>query len=87
VSKVLQAIKNAGTPQRFTQDFLAELGFTGGGARPIIPLLKRIGMLGTDGAPTPLYTQFRNPTQSGQPSGRKAATAQLDVAGLGVHGT
>jgi hypothetical protein len=66
VSKVLQAIKTAGTPPRFTQDFLAELGFTGGGARPILPLLKRIGLLGSDGAPTPLYTQFRNPTQSGQ---------------------
>jgi hypothetical protein len=37
----------------------------GGSARPIIPFLKRIGFLGSDGAPTDRYKQFRNKTNSG----------------------
>ena len=53
VSKILNKIKEAKTPDRFSQDFLATvLGFSGGGARPFIPLAKRLGLLASDGAPT-----------------------------------
>lgn len=73
ISKVLKKIKSAQTPPRFTQDFLAtKLGITGGGARPLIPFLKRIGFLGSDGVPTERYKEFRNPAKSG-----KAAFAAL----------
>ena len=61
VSKILEKIKVAATPDRFTQDYLAtELGFTGGGARAFIPLAKKLGFLASDGAPTDLYRRFRN---------------------------
>ncbi|MBX8469725.1 DUF5343 domain-containing protein [Pseudomonas sp. RIT778] len=61
VSKILEKIKVAATPDRFTQDYLAtELGFPGGGARAFIPLAKKLGLLGSDGTPTDLYRQFRN---------------------------
>lgn len=61
VTKILEKIKVAATPDRFTQDYLAtELGFSGGGARAFIPLAKKLGMLASDGAPTDLYKQFRN---------------------------
>ena len=61
ITKILEKIKVAATPTRFTQDYLAtELGFSGGGARPFIPLAKKLGFLGTDGTPTELYKQFRN---------------------------
>src|SRR5262249_46068515 len=50
----------------FTQDFLStKLGLTGGGARPVIPYLKRTGFLNTDGSPTALYRRFRNEGQRG----------------------
>lgn len=66
VAKILNKIKEAATPTRFTQDFLeTALGFGGGSARPFIPLAKRIGLLGSDGSPTELYKSFRNPSQSG----------------------
>ena len=66
LTKVLEKIKTAATPSRFTQDFLANtLGMKGGTPRPVIPYLKRVGFLGTDGSPTELYKRFRNPTQSG----------------------
>jgi hypothetical protein len=65
VSKVLEKIKEAQTPDRFTQDFLStKLGFPGGTAKPFIPLAKRIGFLESDGKPTELYRSFRNSSQS-----------------------
>lgn len=73
ISKALKKIKAAQTPPRFTQDFLVtKLGLSGGGARPLIPLLKRTGFLGSDGVPTERYKRFRNPAESG-----KAATEAL----------
>lgn len=61
ISKILDKIKVAATPERFTQDFLStELGFNGGSARAFISFAKRIGFLSTDGSPTDLYKQFRN---------------------------
>lgn len=66
ITKALQKIKDASTPDRFTQDFLAtKLGLKGGTPKPVIPFLKRTGFLGSDGAPTSLYKRFRNPAQSG----------------------
>jgi len=61
IPKILEKIQNARRPERFTQDFLEiKLGHSGGSARAIIPLLKRMGFLGSDGVPTLLYDQFRN---------------------------
>lgn len=71
VTRVLDKIIEAKTPDRFTVDFLGtRLGFKGGAARPIIPLLKRLRFLGDDGVPTELYKKFRTE------SGRGAAMAQ-----------
>ena len=65
VTKILAKIKEAKTPDRFTQDYLGNtLGFSSGSAKPFIPLLKRIGLLSSDGAPTELYKEFRNPDHS-----------------------
>ena len=61
VPKILEKVQNARRPERFTQDFLeTKLGHSGGSARPIIPFLKRMGFLGSDGVPQTLYDQFRN---------------------------
>ncbi|MDO8645376.1 MAG: DUF5343 domain-containing protein [Candidatus Planktophila sp.] len=67
VTKILNKIKDAKTPERFSQDYLGTvLGFTGGSATPFIPLAKRLGLISSDGAPTPLYGQFRNDATSQQ---------------------
>src|SRR6266700_1478546 len=66
ITKALDKIRDASTPERFTQDFLSsKLNLTGGGARPVIPFLKRTGFLASDGSPTELYKRFRNPAQGG----------------------
>lgn len=67
VTKILEKIKEAKTPERFSVDYLdSVLGFSGGSASPFIGLAKRIGLLNTDGTPTELYHRFRNPAQSEQ---------------------
>lgn len=66
VTRILNKIKEAQTPDRFTHDFLeTELGFSGGGARPFVSFAKRLGLLASDGTPTELYKSFRNPDESG----------------------
>ncbi len=65
ITRALEKIKSAATPERFTQDFLAtKLRLKGGSPKPVIPFLKRTGFLGSDGVPTELYKRFRNPTES-----------------------
>lgn len=66
IPKILTKIEEAKRPDRFTQDFLeTKLGHSGGSAKPIIPLLKRMGFLNSDGSPSALYDQFRNSDTQG----------------------
>src|SRR5258705_3760370 len=65
IAKVLNKIKTAATPDRFTHDFLStKLGMTGGAARSLTPFFKKICFFGTDGLPTEIYKRFRNPSKS-----------------------
>lgn len=67
ITRILDKIKDAQTPSRFTHDYLETvLGFSGGSARPFVSFAKRIGLLESDGAPTDLYRRFRNPADSEQ---------------------
>src|SRR6266568_5213588 len=76
IKKILEKIKDAKTPDRFTTDFLdTKLGFRGGNSRQFIPLAKKLGLLNSDGTPTKLYKAFRNPTTS------KAAIAEAMKVG------
>ena len=60
VTRILNKIKEAKTPERFSQDFLdTVLGFSGGSARSFISLAKRIGLINSDGTPSDLYRRFR----------------------------
>lgn len=64
IPRIFEKISEAQRPERFTQDFLASvLGFGSGSARTVIPLLKRLNFLQSDGTPTALYTRFRNPSE------------------------
>ena len=60
LTKILDKVKEARTPDRFSQDYLGTvLGFSGGSARPFISLAKRIGLINPDGTPSSLYHRFR----------------------------
>lgn len=65
IGKILEKIKTAATPDVFNHDFLSNtLGFKGGNYRTFIPWAKKIGLINSDGTPTQLYKQFRNPSTS-----------------------
>ncbi len=62
---MLDKIKTASPPERFTQDFVGtKLGMKGGSANSCIPFLKKMGFVAGDGTPTELYKEFRNPAKS-----------------------
>jgi hypothetical protein len=66
IKTALEKIRAAATPDRVTVDFIVtKLDIKGGTGRAILPYLKKIGFVNTDGTPTELYRQFRNPTTGG----------------------
>jgi hypothetical protein len=88
ITKVLEKIRTAAVPDRFTIDFLSTtLGLTGGGARPLIPFLKRTNFLASDGTPSELYKRFRNQSHGGAAAGEalRAGYAPLYRVNEHVH--
>lgn len=65
LEKMLEKIKTASVPERFTQDFVStKLLMKGGTAYSCIPFLKKMGFVSTDGSPTEIYREFRNSSKS-----------------------
>lgn len=62
--KILDAIQKAGVPEVFNLDFLKDLGFTSSNDRPIIKVLKYLGMLDSSGRPQTAYREFVDHTKA-----------------------
>ena len=61
IPKILDQIIKAKTPVRYTAEFQSDvLGYGSASARPFIGVLKKLGFISSDGAPTSLYRQFRS---------------------------
>lgn len=74
LTTVFDRIKKAATPDRVTGDVVQSTFLMKGGAgNAILPYLKRINFVGSDGVPTDLYRRFRNDATAG----RAAADAVL----------
>jgi hypothetical protein len=66
IGAILDRIQDAGTPPKFTVEFLkTSLGFRGSGDRGILKVLKQLGFLTADGSPTERYNAFRSKTSGG----------------------
>ena len=64
--KIFEKIKTAGTPPKFTHEFLkTSLGFSSSGDRGVIKVLRQLGFLNADSVPTSRYNEFRQSTTSG----------------------
>lgn len=71
VPDILAKIRTAGTPPKFTHEFLkSTLGFSSSSDRGVIKVLKTLHFLAPDGTPLPRYNDFRG--ESGK-SGALAA--------------
>lgn len=67
VTKALNAIANAATPERISQDFVKEvLKIPGGSGDQMAAYLKKVGLANADGTPSSIYRKFRNPSTRGQ---------------------
>lgn len=56
--EILEAIVNAQAPEKFTQKFLYDLGFTTTNDRPFIQMLKALGFLDESGVPKQRYYDY-----------------------------
>ena len=66
ILKGLEKIAAAATPTKVTGDFIkTKLGIKGGTGNSLVPFLKKIGFVNSDGSPSELYRQFRNPSEAG----------------------
>lgn len=66
MKQIFAKIKSAGTPPKFTVEFLkSSLGFSSSSDRGIVPVLKHIKLLLDDGTPTDKYNGFRGPNGNG----------------------
>ncbi|WP_054308274.1 DUF5343 domain-containing protein [Mesorhizobium sp. 1M-11] len=58
--RALEGIITAERPDKFSPDFMETiLHLTGGGARAVPPILKKMQFLSPDGSPTTLYSKFK----------------------------
>jgi Family of unknown function (DUF5343) len=71
LKRVLDGIITAERPDKFSGDFMSTvLNVTGGSARAVPPILKRMGFLSADGSPTDTYSRFKSD------SGRSSAALE-----------
>lgn len=63
ISQVLDKLRKAAEPSKFTHSFLTQLGFASTNDRAIIPLLKKLQFLTEDSTPTAKYKDLRDPTR------------------------
>ncbi|TXK18649.1 DUF5343 domain-containing protein [Homoserinibacter sp. GY 40078] len=60
VGSILEKIKGAGTPPKFTHDFLkSTLGFSSSNDRAMIKVLRTLGFISADSTPTQRYNDFK----------------------------
>jgi Family of unknown function (DUF5343) len=67
IPNILEKIKSAGAPPKFTHEFLkSNLGFTSSNDRGIVQVLKALAFLDASGTPAPRYHEFRDSSKSGR---------------------
>ena len=62
ISMIIESLQAAAKPQKFTLDFLRNMGYSSTNDRGIVPLFKKLGFLTDDSVPTVYYDQLRDKT-------------------------
>lgn len=86
--KALELIIQAERPDKFGANYMATiLKLTGGAARTVPPLLKKMQFIGSDGAPTILYSKFKTDSGRSQAAyeGLKNAFSELFKRNEYIH--
>jgi hypothetical protein len=72
-------------PANFTQQHLKDIGFSSSNHRALIPLLKAIGFLTANGAPTDRYHAYRDKSQARYVMGTALKEAYSDLFVIKAH--
>jgi hypothetical protein len=82
-------ISEGQAPEKFTRRYIKDLGFHYSNFHALIPLLKGLGFLSSDGVPTARYHAYRDQSQAtsiasalANPDGRQYQNANLDECHL-----
>ncbi|WP_197466879.1 DUF5343 domain-containing protein [Tsukamurella pseudospumae] len=76
---VLEAAQNAQAPERFTQKFLEDLGFTSSADRLVIGMLKSLEFIGDTGTPLKRYHEYLDKTESKKVMAKAIREAYADL--------
>ena len=79
VSAIFAAVKDAGVPDRFSHEFLKQLGFTSSGDRAVIAVMKALRFVDDNSTPTDRYRHFRDPSLSGAVMAQALRDAYSDL--------
>ena len=85
LSAILDAIKGAQAPEKFTTRFLESLDFKSATDRLIIGVLKSLGFLDDVGKPTERYFQFLDQTQSASVLAQGIEEAYEDLFRININ--
>jgi len=77
--EVFKRLSEGQAPDKFTRQYLKDLGFTSSSFHAMIPLLKTLGFLASDGSPTARYHEYRDHSQSRGVLGQALREAYGDI--------
>jgi hypothetical protein len=84
---IFKRLSEGQAPDKFTSQYLKDLGFQSTNHRAIIPLLKALGFLSAEGAPTARYHSYRDHSQSRKIMGQAVREAYSDLFTIKAHPT
>lgn len=79
IGTVLKAMRDGQAPEKFTRQYLKDLGFASSNFHPMIPLLKGLGFLSDEGEPTQRYHDYRDESKSKTVLGQAIKEAYSDL--------
>jgi hypothetical protein len=79
LGEVFNRIAEGQAPEKFTVQYLKDLGFTSSNYRAVISLLKALGFLTPEGTPTSRYLDYRNTSRSRRVMGEAVREAYSDL--------
>ncbi|MFK4496889.1 hypothetical protein ABIF86_001180 [Bradyrhizobium japonicum] len=77
--EILKRLSDGQAPEKFTVQYLKDIGFQSTNHRAVIPLLKALGFLSADGTPTGRYHNYRDHSQSRKIMGEALREAYSDL--------
>ena len=87
VVPIMQKIVTGTAPERFTNEHLKNIGFGSSSDRAIIPILKDLSFLTSDGAPTTRYHEYRNSAKSKKVLGEALKEVYAEVFHINTRPT